>query len=144
MTLDQFHVGRILITESVAERQLEIKLQIERNAKEQYLQEARIEREKTAVEVNKINLKTDRILKTTIAEANLITAKAVARAGQITSDAVIMGTQNLLNALGINSLEQSTAFAYIRILQERGHDLDLTVSYLTDNNILKTISGINI
>jgi len=47
--MDQFHLGRIRIPESVATKQLESKVQNERNGREQFLQEAQIEREMTAV-----------------------------------------------------------------------------------------------
>ena len=58
--LDQFHVGRIQIPEAVARKQLETKLQNERNDKESFLQQAQIERELTAVDVNEVLLEKEK------------------------------------------------------------------------------------
>ena len=67
--LDQFHVGRIQIPEAVARKQLETKLQNERNDKEAFFQQAQIERELTAVDVNVIMLEKEKVLRTARAEA---------------------------------------------------------------------------
>lgn len=135
--LDQFHLGRILIPDVVAEKQLSAKIQIETNRKEEYLQEARIEREVTAVLVNTINLEKDKLLRETDAEANLITANALANAEKIKNSAINNGTSTLLTALGIDTQEYATAYTYIRTLQNR-NSLGLSVSYLADENIVKT------
>jgi hypothetical protein len=137
VTLDQFHLGRILIPDVVADKQLSAKIQIETNKKEEFLQEARIEREKTSVLVNAKSLEKDKLLKETQAQASLVTANAIAEAGKIKSNAVNVGTKNLLDAVGISSQEYSTAYTYIRTLQNR-NNLGLQVSYLSDANILKT------
>ena len=52
--LDQFHLGRIKIPTSVAAKQLEARVQNEKNDMEEFLQKAQTERERTTVEVNKI------------------------------------------------------------------------------------------
>ena len=52
VNLGQFHLGRIRIPDGVADKQLQAKIQVETNNKEQYLQNARLEREQTSVEVN--------------------------------------------------------------------------------------------
>jgi hypothetical protein len=135
--IDQFHIGRIMIPDSVAEKQLQARIQVETNDKETFLQQARVEREVTAVEVNKINLEKELTLKTAQAQANNIVARAVSEADQIKSDAVNTGTKTLLDTLGINNQVDSTAFTYIRSLQKR-MDIDLTVSHLSDQNIVKT------
>jgi len=136
-TLDQFHLGRIFIPETVAEKQLYSKIQVEKNKEEEFLQAARIEREVTAVEVNRINLEKEKLLKKTKAEAELITANAVAEGERIKSDAINSGTQDMLRSIGITSEDHSTAFTYIRTLQNR-QNLGLKVSYLSDENIVKT------
>lgn len=137
--LDQFHLGRILIPDTVAEKQLSAKIQIETNKKEEFLQQARVEREITAVMVNTINLQKEKLLKETQAKASLVTANAIAKAEQIKGDAINNGTKDLLDALEIGTQDHSTAYMYIRALQNR-QSLGLSVSYLADENILKTSS----
>mmetsp|Transcript_4161 Transcript_4161/g.6062 ORF Transcript_4161/g.6062 Transcript_4161/m.6062 type:complete len:207 (+) Transcript_4161:299-919(+) len=135
--LDQFHLGRIYIPETVAEKQLFAKIQVEKNKEEEFLQAARIEREVTAVEVNRINLEKDKLLKKVRAEAELVTANAVAEGERIKNDAINSGTKDMLKSIGITSEDHSTAFTYIRTLQNR-NNLQLKVSYLSDENVVKT------
>jgi hypothetical protein len=136
-TLDQFHLGRIRIPDSVANKQLESRIQNERNDKEQFLQQAQLERELTAVEVNQINLETQKILRTAQAEASLIRAKALALADRTKAQAGINGTKLLLEASDIVTQEHKTAFTYIRTLRNR-KTVDIDVSYLSSDNILRT------
>lgn len=137
MTLDQFHLGRIQIPENVAQKQLQSRVQVERNDKEAFMQRARIEREKTQVEVNAIRLEKEKLLKTTQAEANLLRANAVAEADQIVGDALNTGTKNLLDSVGIQNQKEVTAFTFIRNLQNRDQ-LNLSVTHLSDSNVVKT------
>ena len=139
VNLDQFHVGRIKIPDSVAEKQLSAKIQGEKNKEEEFIQKARIEREKTEVEVNIINLEKQKLLKEATAKANLLLANARSEAEKIKNDAINNGTENLLRALEISSEEHSTAYTYIRTLQNR-NNLGLSVSYLADENIVKTMA----
>ena len=67
--LDQFHIGRIKTPENVARKQLETKLQNERNDKETSLQKALVERELTKVEVGKILNEKEKTLRAAEAEA---------------------------------------------------------------------------
>jgi regulator of protease activity HflC (stomatin/prohibitin superfamily) len=134
--LDQFHLGRIQIPDSVAERQLETRLQNERNDREAFLQQAQLERDLTAVEVNRKRLETDAVLRTAEAEASLIRARAAAEADQIRIDARINATQDLLQALDITTQQDMATFDYIQSLRER-HSLDLHVSYLSDNSVVR-------
>lgn len=124
VTLDQFYLGRIRIPESVARKQLEARVQNERNDKEKFLQESRLERERTAVDVNKIELKRDKLLRETNAEASKITANANALAEKIKSEALNNGTMNLLDSVDITTQNQTIAYTYIRNLQNR-ENLDL-------------------
>lgn len=136
-TLDQFHLGRIQIPDTVAEKQLNSRIQNERNEMEDSLQKSAIEREMTAVDVNTINLQKEKLLSKANAEANLLRANARAEAARIVQEAQINGTQRLFAASGITSQEQMTAFTYIRTLTNR-KDVDLDVSYLSADNILRT------
>lgn len=134
--IDQFHLGRILIPETVAKKQLEAQIQNERNGKENYLQEAEVERQKTTVQVNKISLEMINLLATTNAEAGLIRAKAVTRANEIKNQAQLNGTKALVDTTGIDTQEHKTAFTYLRNLMNRGN-LDIDVSYLSSDSIVK-------
>ena len=136
-TLDQFHLGRIQIPDSVAVKQLEAQIQNERNRKETFTQQAELEREQTAVEVNSINLETELVLRKANAEANLLRSKARSESEKIRASAQINGTQYLLEAAGINSEDHISAYTYIRTLKNR-KQLDMTVSYLSADNVLKT------
>eukprot|EP00978_Attheya_sp_CCMP212_P048655 scaffold555593_cov47-Attheya_sp.AAC.3 len=136
-TMDQFHLGRIQIPDTVANKQLESKIQNERNGREDFLQKAQLERETTAVEVNQINLETNKIMRTATANANLIVANAQAEAVQIKSNADIYGTTLLFENAGIGLQEEKISFSYIRNLMKR-ENVDLTIDYLSGENILKT------
>lgn len=135
--LDQFHLGRIQIPDSVSERQLESRLQNERNDREAFLQQAQFERDLTEVEVNKINLEKDAILRTAGAEAELVRARARTEANQIRVGARINATDDLLKALNITTQEDVATFDYIQSLRGRD-DLALHVSYLSDNSVVRT------
>lgn len=135
-TLDQFHLGRIRIPDSVADKQLQTRIQNERNEMEESLQEAEIVREQTAVEVNTIHLEKERLLRTVEAEGSLLRANARAEATRIVQEAQINGTKMLFGETGIVSQEHMTAFTYIRTLINR--DVDLDVSYLSEDNVLRT------
>ena len=137
--LDQFHVGRIQIPESVAEKQLEAKIQNERNDREAFLQQAQIEREMTDVEVNKIALEEEKVTRTAKAEASLIRAKARVQAQQLQADAQTNGTIALVQAADIATQEHLTAFTYIRTLTNRDK-LNLNVDYLASDSVLRTRS----
>lgn len=91
----------------------------------------------TAVEVNKINLEKELVLRTARAEADLIRARAQVQADRIVVEAQINATQDLLQAIGITTQEDITTYDYIQSL--RGRDaLSLRVSYLSDNNVMRT------
>jgi regulator of protease activity HflC (stomatin/prohibitin superfamily) len=136
-TLDQFHLGRIRIPTSVATKQLEARVQNERNDQEQFLQNAQIEREMTAVEVNQINLETNKELRTAEAQASLIRTKALAEAELLKAQASINGTKMLLEAAGIESQDHMIVFNYINTLRSR-NQLDIAVSYLSEDGVLRT------
>jgi len=136
-TIDQFHLGRIQIPQSVAIKQLEAQIQNERNGKEDFTQQAELEREQTAVEVNSINLETELVLRKARAEANLLRSKAKSEADRIRALAQINGTQNLLEAAGISNEDQLSAFSYIRTLKNR-ENVSVHVSYLSPDNVLRT------
>jgi uncharacterized membrane protein YqiK len=110
---------------------LETRVQNERNDREMFLQEAQSEREKTAVEVNKINLNSTKTLRTAEAEASLVRTKAIAEAQLIKAHAEINGTRMLLGSAGIESQEHKTVFTYIKTLRDR-KQLDMVVSYLRE------------
>lgn len=135
--LDQFHLGRIRIPESVATKQLQSTVQNERNDKETFLQQAQLERESTAVQVNTINLERTKVIKTADAQANVIRAKAKAEADQIVAQAQINGTRYLLESSSIATQDHKSAFTYIRTLRNR-KDLNVFVSYLSADGVLRT------
>jgi regulator of protease activity HflC (stomatin/prohibitin superfamily) len=105
-TLDQFHLGRIQIPNTVAKKQLESKISKERNSREDFLQKTQLEQETTNVEVNQINLETNKIMRTATANANLIVANAQAEAVQIKSNADIYGTTLLFKNARIELQEE--------------------------------------
>jgi hypothetical protein len=136
-TLDQFHLGRIRIPDSVATRQLESLVQNERNDQEAYFQQAQLEREQTAVEVNSIFLEKEKILRTAQAEASLLRAKAKAQAALIKVEAQVNGTALLFLASDIVKQEHMTAYTYIRNLANR-EKVDLSISYVSPGQVLQT------
>ena len=136
-SLDQFHLGRIQIPDSVARKQLESRVQNERNSKETFLQRAQLERELTDVEVNSINLEQDKVLRTAKAEASLLRARATSEAKQIKADAQVNGTVFLFQAADIVNQEHMTAFTYIRALTSR-EDVNIDIGYLSPDNVVRT------
>lgn len=137
--MDQFHLGRVRIPDSVAVKQLESRVQNERNGREQFLQEAQIEREMTTVAVNKIDLETQKALRTARAQASLVRTKARAEAQLLTAQAGINGTRLLLEAVGIAAQEHVTAYTYIKTLRDRAQ-LNMAVSYLSADSVVRTAS----
>eukprot|EP00980_Cylindrotheca_fusiformis_P006483 scaffold1377_cov126-Cylindrotheca_fusiformis.AAC.28 len=135
--LDQFHLARIRIPDSVATKQLEARVQNERNDKEEFLQQAQIERELTAVEVNQIDLETDKELRTAEAQASLIRSKAIAEAQLLKEQAGINGTKQLLEAAGFATQDHKTAFTYIKTLRDR-RQFQMDVSYLSQDGVVRT------
>jgi regulator of protease activity HflC (stomatin/prohibitin superfamily) len=135
--LDQFHLGRIRIPDSVATKQLESRLQNERNDREQFLQQAQLERELTEVEVNVINLERQKVLRTAEAQGSLLRSKARSEAERIKVQAQINGTALLLKSASILTQDHITAFSYIRTLGNRDM-VDVDVSYLSSDNVLRT------
>lgn len=93
------------------------------------------------MEVNTIALEKERLIKETEAQASLVTANAIAEAQKIKSDALNNGTKTLLDALSISSQEYSTAYTFIRTLQNRDKGMSMTVSYLSDENVVKTANS---
>lgn len=139
-TLDTFNLGRIRIPETVAAKQLEARVQNERNSRESFLQQAEIQRELTQVEVNSIQLEREKILRTAEARASLIKAMAVSQASQIQADAANNGTQHLYETAGFTEQNHKISFSYIRTLMNRAEGLDVNLNYLTPENVLKTTS----
>ncbi|KAL3823163.1 hypothetical protein ACHAXA_010419 [Cyclostephanos tholiformis] len=135
--LDQFYLGFVMITDSVAAKMLETRVQNELNDRETFLQGAQSEREKTAVEVNRIDLKTNKTLRTAMAEASLVRTRAIAEARLVKSRAEINGTRTLLESAGIESQEHKIALKYIKTLRDR-EQLDMVVSFLQEGGAVFT------
>lgn len=96
-----------------------------------------MEREKTDVDVNTINLQMQKLLRTAEAQANFTRAKATAEARQITSDAQINATWALFDTAGITEQDHMMAFTYIRTLRDRDN-LNIDVSYLAPETVVRT------
>mmetsp|Transcript_20075 Transcript_20075/g.47083 ORF Transcript_20075/g.47083 Transcript_20075/m.47083 type:complete len:124 (+) Transcript_20075:1-372(+) len=119
-------------------KQLEAQIQNERNGMETLSQQAQLEREQTAVTVNQIDLETELVLRTAKAEADLLRARAVSESDRIRSLARIEGTRDLLEAVGITTEEQLSAFSYLRTLSHRHKNASLHVSYLNPESVVRT------
>ena len=89
------------------------------------------------MEVNKINLEKEAVLRKAQAEANLIRARARSEANRIRVGARISATKALLTSINITSQEDIATFDYIQSLRGRD-DLTLHVSYLSDNSVVRT------
>lgn len=137
-SLDQFHLGRIQIPESVATKQLEAQIQNEKNGMESFTQQAQLEREQTAVEVNVVDLETELVLKTATAEAKLLVERARSEADRIKALARIDGLATLLESAGISDEDHLSAVSYIRTLAHRTDNVSLRMSYLPPDSVLKT------
>jgi len=135
--LDQFHLGLVRISDAVTTKMLETRVQNEHNDRKMFLQDAKSEREKTAVDVNRINLDANKTLRTAEAEASLVRTMALAEAKLIKAHAEINGTRMLLALAGIKSQEHKTTFTYIKALRDR-EQLDMEVSYLQEKGVVFT------
>ena len=89
------------------------------------------------MEVNRIDLETQKELRTAKAQASLVRTKAVAEARLIQAQAGINGTRMLLDKVGINTQNHINAYNYIKTLRDRGQ-LDMTVSYLSEDSVVRT------
>ena len=89
------------------------------------------------VQVNQIDLKTTKELRTARAKASLVRTKATAEAQLLKAQAEISGTRMLLEAAGIETQEHQTAFTYIKTLRDR-QVLDIDVSYLSEDSVVRT------
>jgi hypothetical protein len=136
--LDQFHLGRVKISETVAQRQMEARIQVERNDREDFLQQAQVEREVTSVTVNQIMLQEQTTLRTAEAEASLIRARATVEAKETLVEADTNGTQNLVTTLGFDTQESVIAQQYIQALMGNPNDVTVELSYLPAENVVKT------
>ena len=138
--LDQFHIGRIKIPENVARKQLETKLQNERNDKETSLQKALVERELTKVEVGKILNEKEKTLRSAEAEATRIKAKAVSDAQKTVLEAQSTGLKLLTGSTGLDIAGSTytdkqkdklkVQLDYIRALRNRKNDTNIDISFL--------------
>jgi len=136
--LDQFHVGRIQIPDSVARKQLESKLQNERNDKESYDQQAQVERDMTDVEVNAVLLEKEKVLREARAYASLTEAKGKATAQRIVDEAQNDGYKMLFDKTKITTQEHKAAFDYLRTLTNKEDIEKMSLSYLSGANYLQT------
>jgi len=154
--LDQFHIGRIKIPENVARKQLETKLQNERNGKETSLQKALVERELTKEEVSKILNEKEKTLRSAQAEATRIKAKAVSDAQKTVLEAQSTGLKELIDGIGINTLTSTdingaavtnlaskqdklkVQLDYIRALRNRKDETNIDITFL--NGGVKTFA----
>jgi len=137
-TLDQFILGRVQIPDSVANKQLDVKIQLERNAMQSNLKRAQLERDVTSVEVNKINLQADYALRIADANAKLLQEQGKAEAKRIVDAARYNGYKTLYDACGITSAKHKASFDYIRTLNRRADvsGADLAVTYI-DNHVVQ-------
>ena len=135
-----FHLGRVEIPTEVREKQLETRVQNERNDRETYTQQAEVERALTEYEVNKVLLQKDQVLRTAKAQANLITLTAEADAERIEKSAQSKGLQQLYAATGLVSDKHKASFDYARtILRHANATLD--VGYVSEPSLVASADG---
>jgi hypothetical protein len=142
--VDKFILGRVKIPDSVANKQLDVKIQLERNDMQDNMKKAQLERDMTDVNVNKINLEATKTLRIAQANANLVRKQATADAKAIVEKATFDGLANLYTECGITSAKHKASLDYLRTLESRAVNSDtlskdnVGVVYLSDNNVLKT------
>merc|ERR1719469_885440 len=108
---------------------------------ESFVQQARIERELTDVEINTINLEKDFLMRTSKAEAILTRAKANLNADRILAKANRNGTRTLFEAADITSQDHRMSFSYIRTLKNH-KNIELDVTFLSSDNIVRTTNSL--
>lgn len=128
--LDRFLLGRVQIPETVAQKQLDVKIQNERNDMESNLKKAQLERDLTDVEVNKINLQKDSVTRIANANAVLTREQGIAQAKVIVDRAYYEGYANLFSRVNITSGSHKASLDYLRTLSRRANDTELSVTYL--------------
>jgi len=137
--LDQFYLGHIKVAPSVAEKQLESRIQNEKNLMEGYTQQARIERELTDVDINNIYLQETNLLRNTEAQVSLTIAKAKLEAEKKLALANREGISKLIQAVELTQQDHIASFMYIRTLKNH-KNATFDVSYLSSENVLRTTS----
>jgi len=96
---------------------------------EDFIQQANLEREKTKVEVNRIDNRRVKVLRTAEADAKLIVSNAQANASRLTAQARINGTRRVFRAAEIFTQDHKSALNYLRSLREHPN-ITMIVSHL--------------
>lgn len=144
VTLDQLILGRVQIPDSVAQKQLDVKVQLERNDEQTNLKKAQLERDQTQVLVNDINLRAQANLRIARAEAELTVERGKAEARDIVSTQLADGLAKAFNATGLHSVKHKASYDYLRTLAARtaggagGVTDSLSVSFLHPKEITPT------
>lgn len=137
VSLGHFFVGRIQIPEEVAQKQLDVKIQIETNDAQEYKKEAQLERDYTEVEVNRILLQKERELKIAESNAELVVQIAEASSKKIVQSAYYEGYADLMRTLNITEQKHKASYNYLDKL-DSNKKKTLKVTYLDDTNVVKT------
>ena len=137
--LVSFHLGRVEIPDEVRQKQLETKIQNERNDRESFEQQAEVERKLTEYQVNLVLLDKTQVLRTAQAEADFITLSAVAEAEKMERQAQSAGLSALYNATGLVLDKHKASFDYIRTVL-RHETSNLNVGYIDE----ATASTVNV
>lgn len=116
---ETFALGRVQIPEEVREKQLETKVQNERNQKELYLQQAQVERDITNYEVNKVLIQGNETERFALAEAALLRTEASASAAAIKRDAQTAGLKALYTETGLAAQKHKMGLDYLRTVTSK-------------------------
>lgn len=140
--LDQLVLGRVQIPSSVAQKQLDVKVQLERNDEQTNLKAAQLERDQTDVMVNKINLQAVAALRIANANAKLTSERGAAEARDIIERAKADGLALALTRTGLTADDHKASYDYLRTVAARaqagsGSD-SLSVTYLHPNAVTPT------
>jgi len=132
--LDLLILGRVQIPDSVAQKQLDVKVQLERNSEEINKKAATLERSETDVLVNKVKLQAEYQLRVAEATAKLTNEQGRAEAIDIVESAKADGFAQLVEDCGLEKQEHILSFDYLRTVGKKAADDNaaLSLTYLSD------------
>eukprot|EP00238_Polyblepharides_amylifera_P004401 CAMPEP_0196575668 /NCGR_PEP_ID=MMETSP1081-20130531/5098_1 /TAXON_ID=36882 /ORGANISM="Pyramimonas amylifera, Strain CCMP720" /LENGTH=245 /DNA_ID=CAMNT_0041894037 /DNA_START=416 /DNA_END=1153 /DNA_ORIENTATION=+ len=134
-----FNLGHVKINEQVREKQLETRMQYERNEEAYNKKLAQAERDATDLQVAAISLQATRTRSLAESEANYIRQAAAAEADQIEKLAAVNGFASLYESLNITEQKHKASFDYLRTIM-RHDSIQLSSSFVDRDNVVRTSS----
>ncbi|GMH37810.1 hypothetical protein BSKO_05683 [Bryopsis sp. KO-2023] len=130
---------RVEIPDKIKDRQLNVAIQLEDNAKEEFMQRSQLIRQNTSFLVNEIENKANIVKEKARSEAKLLTEKAKADSAFLVEEARFKGLSSLFDALNISTPKDKTTLDFLKALEAN----DKAGVYFNFNNLFITSPQLN-